>query len=113
MGGVEVDECATKIHQAIRGITKRLTVEINQLNDVAGPAKGEYQSSMPRVALVKSMASTSGVLVHVTDTQTHTEVTLEGTKPSRVVIGHQAPDVSVEERTERSSGRMKLGDQIN
>ena len=33
--------------------------------------------------------------------------TLEGTKPSRVVIGHQAPDISVEERTKRSSGRTK------
>ena len=31
--------------------------------------------------------------------------TLEGTKPSRMVIGHRAPDDLVEERTERSSGR--------
>src|SRR5438128_11606527 len=33
--------------------------------------------------------------------------TLKGTKPLRVVIGHQAPDSSVEECTKRSSGRMK------
>ena len=44
----------------------------------------------------------------MTDTQTHTEVTLEGTKPSQVVKEHQAPDSLVEECTERSSDRMKL-----
>ena len=44
----------------------------------------------------------------MTDTQTHTEAALEGTKPLRVVIGHQAPDVSVEEYTKRYSGRMEL-----
>ena len=54
------------------------------------------------------MASTSGVLIRATDTQTHTKAALEGTKPLRVVIGHQAPDVSVEERTKRSSGRTGL-----
>ena len=64
---------------------------------------------MPGVALAKKHGLHKvGVLVHVTDTQTHTKATLKGTKPSQVVKEHQAPDSPVEEHTKCSSGRMKL-----
>ena len=51
------------------------------------------------------MHGLGGVLFRVANTQTHTKASLEGTKPSRAVMGHQAPDTSVEERTKRSSGK--------
>ena len=51
------------------------------------------------------MHGLGGVLFHAANTQTHTKASLEGTKPSRVVMGHQAPDTLVEEHTKHSSGK--------
>ena len=67
-------------------------------------AKGEHQPSTPRVALANAWPPLGGVLVRTTDIQTHTKTSLEGTEPSQAVMGHQAPDVLVEEHTKHSSG---------
>ena len=68
-------------------------------------AKGDHQPSMPWVALANAWPPLGGVLIHATNIQTHTKTSLKGIKPSQAVMGHQAPDISVEECTKCSSGK--------